>query len=107
GRQTAHRGQYDVVTARAVAPLNTLVEYLLPLTRRSGLAMIYKGASAPEEFINARRAIELLGGETVRMAPVSVPFLDEKRYILLIKKVQRTPNPYPRSQGLARKKPLE
>ena len=74
--------------------------------RRDGWAMIYKGASAPQEFMEARQAIELLGGETVRLAPVQVPFMDEKRFILLIKKVRPTPNLYPRPQGLARKKPL-
>lgn len=106
GRDNAYRAQFDLVTARAVAPLNTLVEYLLPLLRREGLAMIYKGASAPQEFMEARKAIELLGGETVRLAPVQIPFLEEKRFILLIKKVKLTPNLYPRAQGLARKKPL-
>lgn len=106
GKQSAYRAQFDLVTARAVAPLNTLVEYLLPLVRRDGWAMIYKGASAPQEFIEARQAIELLGGETVRLAPVQVPFMDERRFILLIKKVRPTPNLYPRPQGLARKKPL-
>ena len=106
GRATAHRGQYDLVAARAVAPLNTLVEYLLPLVRREGLAVIYKGPSAPEEYVDARQAIETLGGDTVRFAPVQAPFLAEQRYILLIKKVRRTPDPYPRGQGLARRKPL-
>lgn len=107
GRVTAYRGQFDLVTARAVAPLNTLVEYLLPFARRGGLVVVYKGASAPQEFIEARRAIELLGGETVRLAPVRVPLLGEQRFILLIKKVRATPERYPRGQGLPRKKPLE
>ena len=106
GRSTAHRGQYDLVTARAVAPLNTLVEYLLPLVRRDGYAVVYKGPSAPQEFADAHKAIETLGGETARFAPVQVPYLDESRFIVLIKKVRRTPDPYPRGQGLARKNPL-
>jgi len=106
GRTPAHRGQYDLVTARAVAPLTTLAEYLLPLVRRDGYAVVYKGASAPEEFSDAAVAIETLGGETARFAPVQVPFLDDSRYIVLIKKVRRTPDPYPRGQGLARKQPL-
>ena len=106
GRSTAHRGQYDVVTARAVAPLNTLVEYLLPLVRRDGYAVVYKGPSAPEEFVDARKAIDLLGGEVTRFAPVQVPHLSESRFVVLIKKVRRTPDSYPRGQGLARKKPL-
>lgn len=106
GRDNIHRAHYDIVAARAVAPLNTLVEYLLPLIQLNGFALIYKGANASEEFIAARKAIDALGGETVRFAPVSVPFLDEKRFVLLIKKVRSTPNLYPRGQGLARKKPL-
>jgi 16S rRNA (guanine527-N7)-methyltransferase len=106
GRQTAYRGQFDIVTARAVAPLASLMEYLLPLVRHEGLAVVYKGAQAADEFVEARRAIELLGGETVRFAPVAVPMLDEKRYILLIRKSRQTPQQYPRGQGLPRKRPL-
>lgn len=106
GRQDRFRGQFDLVVARAVAPLNTLVEYLLPLVRMGGLAVILKGGGAPQEFMDARKAIEILGGETVRLAPVQVPSLDAARFILLIKKVRRTPNQYPRGQGLARKTPL-
>lgn len=107
GRQSLYREQFDIVTARAVASLNTLVEYLLPLVRIDGYAMIYKGGNAAAEFMQARKAIGILGGETVRFAPVDVPFLDQQRHILLIKKVQPTPPPYPRGQGMARKKPLQ
>lgn len=107
GREPSHRGQYDIVTARAVAPLNTLVEYLLPLCRRNGFVAIYKGSNAIQEFTDAQAAIHTLGGETVRLAPVEVPFLEEKRFVILIKKVRLTPTAYPRGQGLARKKPLE
>jgi 16S rRNA (guanine527-N7)-methyltransferase len=106
GRTHTYREHYDVVTARAVAPLNTLVEYLLPFVRTGGMALIYKGASAAQEFVEARKAIELLGGETIRLAPVQVPFLNEKRFIILVKKTRATPALYPRGQGLARKKPL-
>jgi 16S rRNA (guanine527-N7)-methyltransferase len=106
GNNDLYRGQFDLVTARAVAALNTLVEYLLPFVRRGGLAVIYKGTSAPQEFAEARKAIELLGGETLQLAPVQVPFLDEQRYLLLIKKQRATPDRFPRGQGLPRKKPL-
>ena len=106
GRETSCRGQFDLVTARAVAPLNTLAEYLLPLARTGGFVVVYKGASAAQEFTAARKAIDLLGGETIRMAPIQVPFLDEQRFIFFIQKVRPTPNLYPRGQGLARKKPL-
>jgi 16S rRNA (guanine527-N7)-methyltransferase len=106
GRKSEHRDHYDLVMARAVAPLNVLVEYLLPLVRPGGLAVIYKGPGAPQEFIEARQAIKLLAADAVRFAPVEVPFLAEKRFVLLIKKLRPTPSQYPRGQGLARKKPL-
>lgn len=106
GRQAAHRDCYDLVTARAVAPLNVLAEYLLPLVRPGGLAVIYKGPGAPQEFMEARQAIKLLAADAVRLAPVEVPFLGEKRFVLLIKKLRPTPAAYPRGQGLARKRPL-
>lgn len=106
GRNNAFRAKFDIVTARAVAPLNTLVEYLLPLVTANGVVIIYKGASTAQEFMEARKAIQVLGGEAVRIVPVQIPFLDEQRFIVLIKKVRPTPNLYPRSQGLARKKPI-
>lgn len=106
GNHAEYRERFEIVTARAVAALNTLVEYLLPLVQRGGMAVIYKGGSAPQEFGEARKAIELLGGEAIQLASVKVPFLDEQRYILLIKKVRSTPDRFPRGQGLPRKKPL-
>jgi len=106
GRDHHHRSAYDLVTARAVAPLVTLVEYILPLVKVNGYAVIYKGAGTPQEFMVARKAIQTLGGEASRMVPVQVPFLDEQRFIIVIKKVRQTPNLYPRGQGLARKKPI-
>ncbi|RME59268.1 MAG: 16S rRNA (guanine(527)-N(7))-methyltransferase RsmG [Caldilineae bacterium] len=106
GRQPTFREQFDLVMARAVAPLNTLVEYLLPLCCLNGYAMAFKGPHAGDEFMAARKAIEVLGGETVRFAPVQVPFLEEERRILLIQKKRRTPRAYPRQQGLPRKQPI-
>ncbi len=106
GRDRRFRGQFDLAAARAVARLNTLTEYVLPFVRQGGLAVIYKGPNAAEEFMEARNAIELLGGETVRFAPVAVPTLDEERRVILIKKLRKTPRIYPRQQGLPRKEPL-
>lgn len=106
GLNRRFRGQFDLAAARAVARLNTLTEYMLPFVRQGGLAVIYKGPNAAEEFMEARNAIELLGGETVRFAPVVVPALDEERRVLLIKKLRKTPRPNPRQQGLPRRDPL-
>jgi len=106
GRTSTHRGQYDLVVARALAPLPTLVEYLLPFCRRDGFVLAYKGPAVREELPPALPAITLLGGEVVRLAPLHVPGLARERFILVLKKVQRTPPAYPRGGGKPRKQPL-
>ena len=101
-----HREAYDLVMARAVATLPTLVEYLLPLARRGGRVVAYKGSAAHEEALAAEEAIRLLGGQLRKLIPVEVPGLAETRVIVVIDKVRPTPDAYPRSRGLPRKQPL-
>ena len=101
-----HRAGYDLVLARAVASLPTLVEYLLPLARRGGRVVAYKGSAAHEEALAAEQAIRLLGGRLTKLIPVEVPGLAETRVLVVIDKVSQTPDGYPRGRGLPRKQPL-
>ncbi len=101
-----HRATYDLVLARAVAALPTLVEYLLPLARRGGRVVAYKGSAAPEEILAAEHGISMLGGRLRKLIPVEVPGLAETRVLVVIDKVAQTPEGYPRGQGLPRKRPL-
>ena len=65
-RETRRRcGEFDVVTARAVAPLGRLVGWTLPLVRPGGLLAAMKGASAEDEVARDGKAIRAAGGETV------------------------------------------
>jgi 16S rRNA (guanine527-N7)-methyltransferase len=104
--RSPHREAYDLVMARAVATLPTLVEYLLPLAKRGGRVVAYKGSAAHEEALAAEPAIRLLGGRLRKLIPVEVPGLAETRVIVVIDKVSPTPDTYPRSRGLPRKQPL-
>jgi 16S rRNA (guanine527-N7)-methyltransferase len=101
-----YREAYDLVLARAVASLPTLAEYLLPLARRGGRVIAYKGSAAHEEALAADYAIRLLGGELRKLIPVEVPGLAETRVLVVIDKVAQTPEGYPRGRGLPRKAPL-
>lgn len=102
----SHRAMYDLVTARAVAPLPTLVEYLLPLARRGGRVVAYKGSAAHEEALAAEQAIRMLGGHLTRLISVEIPGLAETRVLVVIDKIAQTPDGYPRGRGLPRKQPL-
>lgn len=106
GLREPHRAGYDLVMARAVAPLPTLVEYLLPLARRGGRVVAYKGSAAHEEALAAEQAIRLLGGHLTRLIPVEIPGLAETRVLVVIDKVAQTPEGYPRGRGLPKKHPL-
>ncbi|GAA5140575.1 16S rRNA (guanine(527)-N(7))-methyltransferase RsmG [Nocardioides marinquilinus] len=60
-RRTVPR--FDVVTARAVAPLDRLAGWCLPLVARGGVLLAIKGSSAADEVAEAARAVRKLGGQ--------------------------------------------
>ena len=94
---------FDFVTARAVARLNTLCEYCLPFIKMGGKFVAYKGECG-EELKEAENAISVLGGELE--AHDKFEIYGQKRSLIIIKKVRRTPEKYPRGRGLERKRPL-
>lgn len=100
------RAGFDLVMARAVAPLPVLVEYLLPLARVGGWVMAYKGAQPQVEVDESRAAIAHLGGRLAGLQHLQVPSLDERRSLILIHKAQPTPHNYPRASGVIRSRPL-
>jgi 16S rRNA (guanine527-N7)-methyltransferase len=102
----AHREGYDLVLARAVAELPVLAEYMLPFCRMGGLAVAQKGASAQEEAQAAAYAISLLGGQLQQVIPIELLGLAEERNLVVIKKVARTADRYPRRTGIPAKRPL-
>lgn len=106
GLRQPQRASYDLVLARAVAPLPTLMEYLLPLAKRGGRVVAYKGSAAHEEALAAEQAIQLLGGQLTRLLPVEVPGLAETRVLVVVDKIAQTPEGYPRGRGLPKKRPL-
>jgi 16S rRNA (guanine527-N7)-methyltransferase len=106
GRLAEHREQYDIALARAVAEMPTLIEYLLPLVRVGGLALAQKSKEASNDVQRAERALTTLGGRVRAVAPISVPELNEARYLVVVEKIDRTPDKYPRRTGVPAKKPL-
>jgi 16S rRNA (guanine527-N7)-methyltransferase len=106
GREAAWRERFDVVTARAVAPLNVLVEYCLPLARVGGQFLAYKGPETDEEIVRAAAAIRLLGGGAPGARRLVLPGSGMGRGLIAIPKIAPTPAGYPRRTGSARKHPL-
>jgi 16S rRNA (guanine527-N7)-methyltransferase len=107
GQDPAHRHSYDLAVARAVARMPILMEYLLPLVHRNGIVMAMKGEAAPAETHEAHTAINLLGGKLHKLINIQLPGVVEERYIVVIHKVARTPEEYPRRVGMPAKNPIE
>ena len=66
-RAEDHRQQYDVVVARALAPLDRLVRWCAPLRSPAGVILALKGRSAEEELQGAAKllAAQRLTGEVL------------------------------------------
>lgn len=105
GREGSYRERCDLVVARAVAPLGVLVEYCLPLARIGGWMVALKGPSGQKEVERANRAWEELGGVLRAVRSISLPG-GNCRQLVMIEKVKKVPDKYPRRAGLARKRPL-
>ncbi|HRQ32293.1 MAG TPA: 16S rRNA (guanine(527)-N(7))-methyltransferase RsmG [Anaerolineales bacterium] len=106
GQDPSHRGRYDWATARAVASLNILSEYLLPLVKVGGAIMALKGTNAPAEIEAAKKAAKTLGGKWRELISVKLPDVSEERYLAVANKVSATPKNYPRKAGIPAKQPL-
>jgi 16S rRNA (guanine527-N7)-methyltransferase len=106
GQKPDHREKYDWAVARAVANLNVLSEYLIPLVKVGGMGLAQKGESGPAEAQSAEKAMELLGGKLKQLIPVNLPGVVEDRYLVVMEKVAATPPKYPRKPGIPMKQPL-
>jgi 16S rRNA (guanine527-N7)-methyltransferase len=102
----AERAHYDIVVARALAPLPTLAELCLPFARLGGRVIAPKKTGIADELVAARRAIDLLGGKLLQPVAVRLPGEPEARQLILVEKVKPTPQQYPRRPGLPAKNPL-
>jgi 16S rRNA (guanine527-N7)-methyltransferase len=100
------RERYRAATARAVAPLATLVEYAAPLLQTGGLLVAWKGRRAADEESQAVAAARELA---MRPLPAvkAEPFAGSRsRHLHGYEKVAPTPARYPRRAGMAKKRPL-
>lgn len=107
GKDKKYRESFDFVTARAVANLAVLSEYLLPIAKVGGQCVCMKGSSVEEELSNGKNAIKVLGGKIKIIDEFVLPDSDMSRNVIIIDKIKNTPNKYPRKAGIPVKEPLK
>jgi 16S rRNA (guanine527-N7)-methyltransferase len=100
-----HRAAYDLVVARAVASLPTILEYALPFLRVGGHLAALKGSGADDETKASQAALEALGGKVEAVESFRPPD-GLPQSIVIIQKTAETPERYPRRAGLPSKRPI-
>lgn len=99
-------GVHDLITSRALATLDVVLEYSAPLLQLGGYAVAWKGQLSDDERDGGYRAAEVLGLEIEAIHDVE-PFAGARdRRLVVAKKVAETPERFPRREGMAKKKPL-
>ena len=101
-----YREQYDIAVSRAVAPMHTLLEYMLPYVKIGGKCICMKGPNLQEESKDLQNCLETLGGKIEKIEELVLPETEIKRNIMLIKKENKTTKKYPRNPRKKKKKPL-
>lgn len=103
GKNPQYREKFDCATARAVANLTELCEYCLPFVKVGGYFAALKGSGGEEELKDAKSAIKTLGGKVEDTFEYRLP-MGDGRTLILIKKIENTPEKYPRNKGKMNKK---
>jgi 16S rRNA (guanine527-N7)-methyltransferase len=101
-----YRELFDYAVCRAVAPLPVVIEYCLGLVRAGGWMIALKGPAAVAEEKECNRALSLLGGALREVRQMTLPYLEHRRRLIVIEKIQKTPSEYPRRVGVPAKRPL-
>ena len=100
------RGRFDAAVSRAVARLYLLCELCLPLVQVGGLFIAMKSVESDAELKSASHAISLLGGAQPEVKDYVIPGTEITHRAILIKKIRKTPEKYPRMFAKIKKNPL-
>ncbi len=104
GRKLEFREAFRVVTAKALASLNVLLELSFPLLQVGGTLLALKGPTFPQEREQADYAMSELGAQLHFVQPYSRE--DKELYLVGLLKSEPTSERYPRRNGVPQKKPL-
>lgn len=101
-----YRENFDIVTARAVSNLRMLLELTIPYVKVNGSLVSYKGSSYQEELFLASNALNKLSSKVVNIYDYDLLKEMGKRYLIEIKKSEKTISKYPRRFAEIKNKPL-
>ncbi len=106
GRNPSTRESWDGVVVRAVAEFRVVLEYGIPLLKTGGHLVNWMTDDQLKVVDKSGPALQALHSEIVKIADYSLPLLNQKRHLVLVEKLGKTPPTYPRPAGQPSKRPL-
>jgi len=106
GQGGSTRGRFDWALARAVARAPVVAEYLVPLLRPEGRALLYRGQWSPEDQADLERALVPLRARLEGVERLELPAERGMRHALLLRPTGPCPKAYPRAVGVPARQPL-
>lgn len=106
GRSQPWRGRYDWALARAVAPAPVVAEYLVPLLKPTGQALLYRGQWSSDDQQQLTAAAALLKARVNAVEGTELPAGRGQRHAISLSPIAPCPMRYPRAVGLPAKQPL-
>ena len=100
-----YREKFDIATSRAVAPLNILAEYCIPLIKIEGIFVAMKSDNIEDEIKESESAISKLGCELADVKKFNLPD-GSSRSLVIVTKKHSTSSKYPRLYSKIKKNPL-
>ena len=83
-----------------------MAEYCIPFVKIGGYFIPYKSGKIQEELDSGKKAINILGGTVEIVKEFELPETDISRCLLYIRKIENTPQKYPRKAGMPTKEPI-
>ena len=106
GRDRTFRGSFDRAVARAVAAAPVVAEYLIPLLKSEGQALLYRGQWTDSDALPFNRALGLLKARLVEVQHRQLPGDRGTRHLLRVQPNAPCPRSYPRAVGTPSRDPL-
>lgn len=106
GQNSNFRGMFDIAMARAVSQDSVVAEYLVPLIKAQGEAILFKGKFTLEDKERLKNTLHKLKAKVKTISSIQLPFNRGDRHQIRITPIDKCPNKYPRAIGIPRKKPL-
>lgn len=100
-----HEEEFDIITARAVANMNVLLEISVKSLKVKGHLVLMK-ANCDEEITNSKRALTELNSDIFNISRFQLPIENSNRTIINIVKNNKTNSKYPRNIDKIKKYPL-